>query len=134
MMNVYLRVLNFSIDNKIVKTECHEILIDDKDVLTEEIIDGQGTTFDSLWDYMGTAYKGLNVPANRWERAFWSKKRRIEFFVKAKTWIDNGTERPWKITMYDKPYSISMSRLMKFDADKVAQYLVERNLKIGVDK
>lgn len=48
MMNVYLRVLNFSIDNKIVKTECHEILIDDKDALTEKIIDGQGITFDSL--------------------------------------------------------------------------------------
>ena len=134
MMNVYLRTLNFSIDNKIVKTECWEVLIDDKDALAEETIDGQGTTFDSLWNYMGTAYKGLNVPANRWERVFWSKKRRIEFFVKAKTWIDNGIERPWKITMYDEPYSISMARLMKFDADKVAQYLVERNLKIGVDK
>lgn len=134
MMNIYLRTLNFSIDNKIVKTECWEVLIDDKDALIEKIIDGQGTTFDSLWDYMGTAYKGLNVPANRWERAFWPKKRGIEFFVKVKTWIDNGIERPWKITMYDEPYSISMSRLMKFDADKVAQYLAERNLKIGVDK
>ena len=133
-MNVYLRVLDFSIDNKIVRTEHHEILIDDKDALIEEIIDGQGITFDSLWDYMGTAYKCLNVPANRWERAFWSKKRRIEFFVKVKTWVDNGTERPWKVTMHDEPYSISMSRLMQFNADKVTQYLVERNLKIGVDK
>ena len=85
MMNVYLRTLNFSIDNKIVKTECWEVLIDDKDALIEKIIDGQGTTFDSLWDYMGTAYKGLNVPANRWERAFWSKKRRIELY-----WVWNG--------------------------------------------
>lgn len=134
MMNTYLRVMEFEIDGKVARTESWVILVDEKDAALETVIDGHGKTFASLWDYMGTAYKGLNVPANRWERAFWSKKRRIEFFTKTKTWIDNGTERPWSVMYIDEPYKVSMERLMKFDADKVAQYLTERNLKLGVDK
>lgn len=135
MMNTYLRVIKFEIDGKVARTESCVILVDEKDAALETVIDGHGKTFASLWDYMGTTYKGLNVPANRWERAFWSKKRRIEFFTtKIKTWIDNGTERRWSVMYIDRPYSVSMERLMKFDADKVAQYLTERNLKIGVDK
>lgn len=134
MMNTYLRVMEFEIDGKATITESWVILVDENDAALETVIDGHGKTFASLWDYMGTAYKGLNVPADRWERAFWSKKRRIEFFTKTKTWIDNGTERPWSVMYIDQPHSVSMERLMKFDADKVAQYLTERNLKLWVDK
>ena len=131
MMNTYLRVMEFEIDGKVARTESWVVLIDDKDAMLEVVVDGHGKTFDSLWDYMMD--NGLIVPANRWERAFWFNKRRIEFFTKTKTWIDNGTERPWSVMYIDQPHSVSMERLMKFDADKVTQYLTERNLKIGVD-
>lgn len=132
MMNVYLRVMEFEIDGKVVKTESWPILVDEKDAKLEAVVEGHGNTFDSLWNFM--IEKDYLIPANRWTRAFWSKKRRIEFFVKAKTWIDNGTERPWSLCYIDVPHTISMERLLKFDADKVAQYFSERNLKIGVDK
>ena len=131
MMNTYLRVMEFEIDGKIARTESWVVLIDDKDAMLEVVVDGHGKTFNSLWDYMMD--NGLIVPANRWERAFWSNKRRIEFFTKTKTWIDNGTERPWSVMYIDQPHLVSMERLMKFDADKVTKYLTERNLKIGVD-
>lgn len=129
MMNVYLRVIEFEIDGKVVKTESWPILVDEKDAKLEAVVEGHGNTFDSLWNFMNE--KDYLIPANRWTRAFWSKKRRIEFFVKAKTWIDNGTERLWSLCYVDVPHTISMERLLKFDADKVAQYFSERNLKIG---
>ena len=134
MMNTYLRDAEFEIDGKVARTESWVILIEEEDAANEPVVDGHGKTFDSLWDYMQTPYKGLNIPANLWTRAFWSKKRRIEFFTKTKTWIDNGTERTWSYIYKDEPYKVSMERLMKFDADKVAKYLSERNLKLGVDK
>jgi hypothetical protein len=131
-MNTYLRVMEFEIDGEVARTESWFILTDEKDAALETVVDGYGKTFASLWDYMGTDGKGLNVPANRWEKVFWSKKRRIEFFTETKTWIDNGTERPWSVMYIDKLHSVSMERLMKFDADKVAKYLTERNLKMGL--
>lgn len=134
MMNTYLRTMEFVIDGKVARAESFEILVDDSEAQKSICIDGEGTTFDSLWDYMGTAYKGLNVPANRWTRVFWSNKRRIEFFSKTKTWIDDGTERAWAVRYYDEPYQMSMERVLKFKFDKVVKYLQERNLTIGVDK
>lgn len=128
MMNTYLRTETFEIDGVIARENNWVVLLDDTDAWTETYVSGEGCTFDSLWDYMDR--HGLSVPANRWYRAFWSKKRRIEFFTKTKTWVDNGTERQWKETYIDKPYKISMERLLQFDADSVAQYLNERNLSI----
>lgn len=132
MMNTYLRVMEFEIDGKVTKTESWVILVDEKDAKLETVIDGHGKTFDSLWDYM--TENGLIIPANRWERTFWSKKRNIKFLTKTKTWFDDETERPWSVMYIDQPHSVSMEKLMKFDADKVTQYLTERNLKLGVDK
>lgn len=128
MMNTYLRTETFEIDGVIARENSWVVLLDDTEAWTETYVSGEGHTFDSLWDYMDRY--GLSVPANRWYRAFWSKKRRIEFFTKTKTWVDNGTERQWKETYIDRPYKISMERLLQFDADKVAQYLNERNLSI----
>lgn len=127
-MNTYLRTETFEIDGVIARENSWVVLLDDTEAWTETYVSGEGHTFDSLWDYMDRY--GLSVPANRWYRAFWSKKRRIEFFTKTKTWVDNGTERQWKETYIDEPYKISMERLIQFDADKVAQYLNERNLSI----
>lgn len=131
MMNTYLRTMEFEIDGKVVKTESWTILIDENEAILSGKTKGEGRTFDSLWDFM---YEhGLIIPGNGWTRAFWSNKRRIEFFIKVKTWVDNGTERPWKVTYIDEPYRVTMERLLKFDSDDVVKYLNERNLKIGVD-
>lgn len=128
MMNTYLRTETFEIDGVIARENSWVVLLDDTEAWTETYVSGEGHTFDSLWNYMDRY--GLAVPANRWYRALWSKKRRIEFFTKTKTWVDNGTERQWKETYIDEPYKVSMERLLQFDADKVAQYLNERNLSI----
>lgn len=128
MMNTYLRTETFEIDGVITSENSWVVLLDDTEAWTDTYVSGEGHTFDSLWNYMDR--HGLAVPANRWYRAFWSKKRRIEFFTKTKTWVDNGIERHWKETYIDEPYEVSMEKLLKFDADKVAQYLSERNLSI----
>ena len=131
MMNTYLRTLVFTIDGVKTRVETFPMLIDETKAQLETQIEGQGKTFESLWNYMEQPYKGLNIPANRWIRAFWSNKRRIEFFTKTKTWIDNGVEREWSLTYKDEPYTMSMERLLKFNSEKVAQYLVERGLSIA---
>ena len=131
MMNTYLRTMEFEIDNKVVKTENWVVLMDESEASLNSKIIGKGKTFDSLWDFMNE--HGLTIPGNRWTRAFWSNKRRIEFFVRVKTWVDNGIERPWKVTYIDEPHKVTMERLLKFKSDDVVKYLNERNLKIGVD-
>lgn len=131
MMNTYLRTVTFTIDGVETREESFSILVDETKAQLEMQIDGQGKTFESLWNYMEQLYKGLNIPANRWIRALWSNKRRIEFFTKTKTWIDNEVEREWSVTYKDEPYTMSMERLLKFNSEKVAQYLVERGLSIA---
>lgn len=133
MMNTYLRTVRFEIDGKIIRSNESLILIDESTAQLGERIEATGSTFDSLWDYIHDR-DGYPVPANCWTRALWSNKRRIEFFYDAKTWVDNGTERVWKITTVEQPYTVSMTRLLEFDAEDVIQYFRERNLVFTIDK
>ena len=107
------------------------MLIDDEEVNTEKKIEASGNTFESLWNYLGTGEHNLAIPANTWTRAFWSNKRRIEFFTKTKTWIDNGTEREWELYFEpDEKTKVSMGQILDFEEDRVTKYLKERGLTI----
>ena len=131
MMNTYKRVITFKIDGKITRTLSWVVLIDDEEVNTEKKIEANGNTFESLWNYLGTGKHNLAIPANTWTRAFWSNKRRIEFFTKTKTWIDNGTEREWELYFEpDEKVKISMGQILDFEEDRVVKYLKERGLTI----
>lgn len=131
MMNVYKRVITFKIDGEITRTLSWVVLIDDEEVNTEKKIEANGNTFESLWNYLGTGKHNLAIPANTWTRAFWSNKRRIEFFTKTKTWIDNGTEREWELYFEpDEKTKVSMGQILDFEEDKVTKYLKERGLTI----
>lgn len=131
MMNTYRRNITFKIDGKITRTLSWVVLIDDEEVNTEKKIEANGNTFESLWNYLGTGKHNLAIPANTWTRAFWSNKRRIEFFTKTKTWIDNGTEREWKLYFEpDEKTKVSMGQILDFEEDRVTKYLKERGLTI----
>ena len=131
MMNVYKRVITFKIDGKVTRTLSWVVLIDDEEVNTEKKIEANGNTFESLWNYLGTGKHNLAIPANTWTRAFWSNKRRIEFFTKTKTWVDNGTEREWELYFEpDEKTKVSMGQILDFEEDRVVKYLKERGLTI----
>ena len=134
MLEIFERTQVFKIDEVEIRKEHWIVLKEEKDAFLEEEVQDCGNTFDSLWNYMDRPYCAFNIPGNRWYRALWSKKRRIEFFTKTKTWVDDGTKREWSISLKDKPAKISMEKLLKLDSDKVIQYLSERNIKIGLDK
>ena len=131
MMNVYKRVITFKIDGKVTRTLSWVVLIDDEEVNTEKKIEANGNTFESLWNYLGTGKHNLAIPANTWTRAFWSNKRRIEFFTKTKTWVDNGVEREWELYFEpDEKTKVSMGQILDFEEDRVVKYLKERGLTI----
>ena len=131
MMNTYKRVITFKIDGKITRTLSWVVLIDDEEVNTEKKIEANGNTFESLWNYLSTGKHNLTIPANTWTRAFWSNKRRIEFFTTTKNWVDNGTEREWELYFTpDEKAKVSMKQILDFDADRVEKYLKERGLTV----
>ena len=131
MMNTYKRAITFKIDGEITRTLSWVVLIDDEEVNTEKKSEANGNTFESLWNYLGTGKHNLAIPANTWTRAFWSNKRRIEFFTKTKTWIDNGTEREWELYFApDEKTKVSMGQILDFEEDRVTKYLKERGLTI----
>lgn len=131
-MNTYLRTLIFKIDNKEYIIGTKTILVNEEEELLKKDIIANGKTFESLWTTMNDY--GLAIPANRWDKTFFSKKRKIEFFKCIKTWIDNGIEREWELYRYDKPIKLSMEELMKFNSDDVIQYLTERKMKLLIKK
>ena len=131
MMNTYKRAITFKIDGEITRTLSWVVLIDDEEVNTEKKIEASGNTFESLWNYLGTGKHNLAIPANTWTRAFWSNKRRIEFFTKTKTWVDNGVEREWELYFEpDEKTKVSMGQILDFEEDRVVKYLKERGLTI----
>lgn len=131
MMNTYKRAITFKIDGEITRTLSWVVLIDDEEVNTEKKIEANGNTFESLWNYLGAGEHNLAIPANTWTRAFWSNKRRIEFFTKTKTWVDNGVEREWELYFEpDEKTKVSMGQILDFEEDRVTKYLKERGLTI----
>ena len=132
MMNTYTRTIEFKIDGKTTRTHSWLVLLTDEEVNIEKKVEANGNTFESLWNYIRTGKHNLAIPANTWIRAFWSNKRRIEFFTKTKTWVDNGTEREWELCFTpDKKVKVSMKQILDFEADKVEKYLKERDLTIS---
>ena len=57
MMNTYLRTLIFTIDGVETRVETFPMLIDETKTQLEMQIEGQGKTFESLWNYMEQPYK-----------------------------------------------------------------------------
>ena len=121
MLKSYRRVYKFFIDGEYVWADQSQpfIINDDKHQSFARIT---GNTFQSLWDAMFEW--GLVIPGNCWNRAFWSNKRRIEFFVSAvPTWVENCKVREWKLTWEDVEVKPTMKELSRMEAEKVFAYL-----------
>ena len=128
MMGGYLTTVKVILNGKVIKTERWRTLLDSTEVKVNEVL-GSGKTFDSLWDFIQKSGKGLLVPATLWERGLFSKKRRIEFFTRTETWVDNGEEREWSVIIDDStPCKLTVEELKHFEVEKVIKYLKDCGL------
>ena len=127
MLNSYLTTLKFEIDGSKYK-ESQITLIREENANLEKRIIAQGNTFDELWNFM--EQKEIRFFGYRHDKCFLRRRREIEFnyFSDIPSWKDDGTKREWTISIIDKPYKISMKKLMNQDADDVIEYLKERGI------
>ena len=120
-MKAYLTTYKFYYDNKLMSSRCYTQL---RESPYEE--EYSGADFEGLWDL---TYKwSVVIPLNMWE----SKKGKkfledygYAFFGRK---ITSKNCKPWKFTITSEETAISMDRLMKFDTEKVIQYLKERGI------
>lgn len=128
MLKVYRTRWTLNLDGAIEKDWCYwsdPYFKYEDDIEAKTTLNGK--SFQSFWDLM---YEyGLVIPANRWKRGIFSKKRRIEFICGyAKTWIDDGSEREWTLETEIVEIHPKMSELMKMDAELFIEYLKERGI------
>lgn len=124
MMNFYQAEYIFYIDGKKFNCNSWTVLADSSTI--DELTKWSGNTFESLWQFY-EKYP-LTIPANRWLRGIFQKKRRIEFFRKIKTWVDDGSLREWKFVAKYEVTTAYMSDLKRFKVDDVIQYYKDRNM------
>ncbi len=129
MLKTYITTYEFFIDEKRIKSISTSKYLEEEHEPKAEMIGGN--TFASLWEKMKDKEYHPFIPANRWERAFWSKKRRIEFFEKGvKTWKDNGELRQWAIVLTEREVPATFSEILHNNSELVTQYLIENGLEI----
>ena len=120
MLKPYNVTYKFYYDGVCENTECHTLLLEEP--RNEEI---SGTDFDTLWSLKDDGYWVINW--NRYER----KKGRAfcrwdALSCHVHEWKNDI--KPWTIVVTSEETTVSMERLMKFDTDKVIQYLKERGI------
>lgn len=121
MLKAYSVTYKFDYDGVREHTESHTMLLEEP--LNEEI---SGTDFDTLWNlryekgYFVINWAGYERQKGR---AF---GRWDAFFCHVHEWKNDI--KPWKIVVTSEETTVSMERLMKFDTDKVIQYLKERGI------
>lgn len=118
-MKPYLVTYKFYYDNELLSERCSTHL---RDIPYEE--EYSGTDFDGLWDLL---YKWATMtPFNLWESK--KGKRFIQHYDWLLKRITPDNCKSWKFTITSKETSISMDQLMKYDTEKVIQYLKERGI------
>lgn len=129
MLKTYITTYEFFIDEKRIESITTNKYLEEEHESKAEMIGGN--TFDSLCEKMVDKEYNTLIPANRWERALWSKKRRIEFFERGvKTWKDNGELRQWAMVITEREVPATFSEILHNNSELVTQYLVENGLEI----
>lgn len=122
MLKIYTATYTFEIDGEVKNIQTTNPYLHEEIENPIQIL--EGNTFESLWKVMTNGKYALFTPGNCWKRGLFNNKRRIEFFTpKTKTWVDNGVERNWKLTIEEKITKISMVELAKLDEELVMEYL-----------
>ena len=118
-MKSYIVSYKFYYDNKLLSCRTYTLL---RETPREE--EYSGADFEGLWDL--TNKYSIDIPLNMWE--FKKDKRFLQHYD---WWFKKVTPKnckPWKLTITSKETTISMERLMRFDTEKVIQYLKERGM------
>lgn len=118
-MKPYLVTYKFYYDDKLENTYSSTQLRDNP--YEEEY---SGTDFDGLWDL--THKWQMMIPLGMWE--FKNGKR---FLQHCDWWFKQITPKnckPWKFVISSQETSLSMNELMKYNTEKVIQYLKERGM------
>lgn len=83
-----------------------------------------GDSFNSLLE-LKQKY-GAVIPLTLWNHRKGKALYWPDSFIGIKEWKNNC--KPWKLVISSEETTISMERLMKFDTEKVIQYLKERGI------
>lgn len=121
MLKPYNVTYKFYYDDELYINGCYTDLLNEP--REEEI---SGNDFDSLWDF--TYNHPAMTPFNMWEF------KKDEKFLRHYDWvfkkITSKNCKSWKASITSDEITISMERLMKFNAELVIQYLKERGMTV----
>ena len=119
MLKAYMVTSKFYYDGELLSEHCFKRL---SETPYEE--EYSGTDFDGLWD-LSYNYSAL-TPFNAWE--FKKGKRFLQHYDWLFKKITSKNCKPWKFTITSEETSVSMNELMKYDTEKVIQYLKDRGM------
>ena len=118
-MKPYLITYKFYYDNELQSTRTSTNLLNEP-----YEAECSGTDFEGLWDL--TYEWSTMIPFNMWE--FKKGKRFLQHYDCLFKTITLKNCKPWKFTITSEETTISMERLMRFNAELVIQYLKERGM------
>jgi hypothetical protein len=118
-MKSYLVTYKFYYDGELLRNRSYKQLREDP--YEEEY---SGTDFEGLWNL--TSERLIDIPLGMWE--FKKNKRFLQHYEWLFKKITPENCKPWKFTITSEETTISMNELMRYDTDKVIQYLKERGM------
>lgn len=118
-MKPYLVTYKFYYDGELLSNRAHTQLRE-----TPYEAEYSGTDFEGLWDL--TNKWSIEIPLNMWE--FKKGKRFLQHYDWCFKKVTPTNCKPWKFVISSQETTISMDRLMRFDTEKVIQYLKERGM------
>lgn len=119
MLKPYLTTYKFYYNGELKSRCCYTKLIEEP--YNKEI---SGTDFEGLWDLM--CKYAFTIPINMWEFRKGHKFLRFNGAVFARITPKNC--KPYKLVITSEETTITMNELMKYDTEKVIQYLKERGM------
>ena len=119
MLKAYLVTYTFYYDGELMSQRCSTQI---REAPYEE--EYSGTDFDGLWD-LNNKWCAM-TPFNAWE--FKKDKKFLQHYDWLFKKITPKNCKPWKLTITSQETTISMNELMKYNTEKVIQYLKERGI------
>lgn len=125
MLKTYYREHTLKIDDIIVYTDNHNVLVDESEANLTPTIIKSGDTFESMWNLITNEKKYF------WQRLytnFFTKKRKIEFCQYGWVWKEKKFNLKWEYIVIDKECTVSLKEFQNFPIEKVIQFYKERGI------
>lgn len=125
MLKTYCREYTLKVDNIIVYTNNHYVLVDETEANLNPTIIESGDNFESIWNLIksGKRYFWQSLYTN-----LLTKKRRIEFYQNGWIWKEKEFNLKWEYIIIDKEVTVSLKEFQDFPVEKVIQFYKERGI------